>query len=92
MACQAVNLLQQIVSRETSPLDSAVVTVGTISGGSMRNIIAPDCTIGGTFRVTPKALVALDYQRINYGGVRSISNPSTNMAPIGSSDGPGFGC
>ena len=50
MACQAVNLLQQIVSRETSPLDSAVVTVGTISGGTMRNIIAPDCIIGGTFR------------------------------------------
>ncbi len=50
MACQAVNLLQQIVSRETSPLDSAVVTVGTISGGTMRNIIAENCIIGGTFR------------------------------------------
>ena len=50
MACQAVNMLQLIVSRETSPLDSAVVTVGTISGGTMRNIIAPSCTIGGTIR------------------------------------------
>ncbi len=50
MACQAVNLLQLIVSRETSPLDPAVVTVGTISGGTMRNIIAPSCTIGGTIR------------------------------------------
>jgi len=50
MACQVVGLLQQIVSRETSPLDSAVVTVGTIQGGTMPNIIAPSCTIGGTVR------------------------------------------
>ena len=50
MACQAVGLLQQIVSRETSPLDSAVVTVGTIQGGTMPNIIAPSCTIAGTVR------------------------------------------
>lgn len=53
--------------------------------------IPENYTIGGTFRVTPKALVALDYQRINYGGVSSISNPSTNMAPLGSPGGPGFG-
>ena len=50
MACQAVNLLQLLVSRETSPLDSAVVTVGTINGGSMPNIIPPSCTIRGTVR------------------------------------------
>jgi amidohydrolase len=50
MACQAVNLLQMVVSREVSPLDSAVITVGTISGGTMPNIIAPSCTISGTIR------------------------------------------
>jgi len=50
MACQAVNLLQLVVSRETSPLDSAVITVGTIQGGTMPNIIAPSCTISGTIR------------------------------------------
>lgn len=50
MACQAVNALQLIVSRETSPLDSAVVTVAQISGGTARNIISPACTISGTLR------------------------------------------
>lgn len=50
MACQAVSMLQMIVSRETSPLDSAVVTVGAIQGGTMPNIIAPNCTISGTIR------------------------------------------
>lgn len=50
MACQAVSALQLIISRETSPLDSAVVTVAQISGGNVQNIIAPSCTIRGTLR------------------------------------------
>ena len=50
MACQAVTALQMIVSRKTSPLSSAVVTVGTINGGTAPNIIAPTCTISGTTR------------------------------------------
>jgi amidohydrolase len=41
MAAQFVLALQTIVSRETSPFESAVVTVGTIHGGTARNII-PD--------------------------------------------------
>ncbi len=50
MACQAVSAIQMIVSRETSPLDSVVVTIGMIQGGTARNIIAPTCTISGTIR------------------------------------------
>ena len=50
MACQAVSAIQMIVSREINPLDSAVVTVAQISGGTARNIISPTCTIGGTLR------------------------------------------
>jgi amidohydrolase len=50
MACQAVSAIQMIVSRETSPLDPAVVTIGMIQGGTARNIIAPTCTISGTIR------------------------------------------
>jgi hippurate hydrolase len=41
LAAQIVMALQTIVSREVSPLDSAVVTVGTIHGGTKANII-PD--------------------------------------------------
>jgi hippurate hydrolase len=41
VAAQVIVALQTIVSREVSPLDSAVVTVGSIRGGSKHNII-PD--------------------------------------------------
>lgn len=41
VAAQTVLTLQTIVSRETSPLDPAVVTVGSIHGGAKANII-PD--------------------------------------------------
>jgi len=39
LAAQIVLALQTIVSREVSPLEPAVVTVGTIHGGEQRNII-----------------------------------------------------
>jgi hippurate hydrolase len=39
MAAQLVLALQTIVSREVSPLESAVVTVGSIHGGTASNII-----------------------------------------------------
>lgn len=38
-----------------------------------------------------KVTLAADYERIEYGGVLSIANPSTNMAPLGAVGGPGFG-
>lgn len=41
VAAQTILALQTIVSRETSPLDPAVVTVGSIQGGTKSNII-PD--------------------------------------------------
>ena len=41
MAAQFINALQTIVSRDDSPLDPVVVTVGSIHGGTKRNII-PD--------------------------------------------------
>jgi amidohydrolase len=50
MACQAYSAIQTIVSRETSPLASAVITVATINGGTAANIIDSSCTISGTIR------------------------------------------
>jgi len=47
--------------------------------------------LGVNFAVTPAVSVALDYQKINYGKVPSIGNPSSNQAPLGSDGGPGFG-
>src|SRR5262249_16361603 len=50
LASQIVLALQTIVSRENSPLDPAVVTVGSIHGGSKRNIIPDEVTLQLTVR------------------------------------------
>lgn len=42
--------LQNIVARETDPLASAVVTVGTIEGGYRNNVIADEVALSGTLR------------------------------------------
>jgi long-chain fatty acid transport protein len=48
--------------------------------------------MGLAVQATPTVLLAFDYQRINYGGVASIANPSGPMvAPLGDANGPGFG-
>jgi len=50
IACEVYMALQTIVSREISPLDSAVVTIGSFQGGTAENIIAQTCTLRGTIR------------------------------------------
>jgi amidohydrolase len=49
-AAQIITALQTIVSRETDPLHSRVVTVGTVNGGSAFNIIPETVTMTGTLR------------------------------------------
>ena len=49
-ACEAVLNLQQFVSREMDPTDSAVVTVGKINAGTATNIIPDQAIIEGTAR------------------------------------------
>jgi len=49
-AARIVEALQTIVSREISPLDSVVVTVGSIHGGSAFNIIPKNVRLVGTVR------------------------------------------
>ena len=50
VAAQVVMALQTIVSRENSPLDPAVVTVGSIHGGSKHNIIPDEVDLQITVR------------------------------------------
>lgn len=50
IASRIVLDLQTLVSRETDPLDSAVVTVGSIHGGSKHNIIPPEVKMQLTVR------------------------------------------
>ena len=50
IAAQVILALQIIVSRENSPLDPAVVTVGSIHGGTARNIIPDEVRLQLTVR------------------------------------------
>ncbi|MBC5630041.1 amidohydrolase [Clostridium sp. NSJ-6] len=45
-----INALQNIVSREVNPLNSAVITVGSIHGGTGANIIPEKVTLTGIIR------------------------------------------
>lgn len=49
-ACQLVGQLQTVVSRNIDPLDSAVITVGKITSGTVQNIIAEEARLEGTIR------------------------------------------
>ncbi|MCC6507475.1 MAG: amidohydrolase [Pirellulaceae bacterium] len=49
-AAELVMSLQTIVSREMKPLDPAVVTVGSIHGGTKHNIIGDNCHLQITVR------------------------------------------
>jgi amidohydrolase len=42
--------LQNIAARETDPLKSVIVTIGTIQGGVRNNVIADEVKMTGTFR------------------------------------------
>jgi len=49
-AAQMITALQSIASREVDPLDSIVITIGTIQGGYRGNVIADRVEMTGTIR------------------------------------------
>ena len=50
IAGQVVSALQTLVSRTLSPFDPAVVTIGTIEGGTANNIVCGEVKMRGTLR------------------------------------------
>jgi amidohydrolase len=65
LAAEIVNAWQTIASRENNPLDPIVVTVGSIHGGTKRNIIPDEVKMQLTVRtykkeVRDKALAAIE--------------------------------
>ena len=55
IAAQIIVNFQAIISRTIDPLDSAVLTIGKIEGGTRANIIAQDVKLEGTLRtLNPK--------------------------------------
>ncbi|MFJ5713483.1 N-acetyldiaminopimelate deacetylase [Neobacillus sp. NPDC093127] len=56
-ACSLVNQLQTVISRNVDPLDSAVITIGKITGGTVQNIIAEKARLEGTIRtLSPESM------------------------------------
>lgn len=54
IASNVIMSLQSIISREIPPTDPAVLTVGTIHGGTAQNIVPEEVTISGIIRTMKK--------------------------------------
>lgn len=52
-----VSQLQQIVARRIDPIESAVVTIGKISGGTVQNVIAEKARLEGTIRTANASII-----------------------------------
>ncbi|UFU00873.1 N-acetyldiaminopimelate deacetylase [Radiobacillus kanasensis] len=60
-----VGELQTIVSRRVDPLESAVITIGKITGGTVQNVIAERARLEGTIRTLSPDLIPIIKQEID---------------------------
>ena len=82
LAAQIVLALQTIVSREVSPFDQAVVTVGTIHGGTKRNIIPDEVQLELNIRTYKEAVrqhILASVDRIAHGLAQAAGMPADRM-------------
>jgi amidohydrolase len=85
LAAHIVIVLQTIVSREISPQDAAVVTVGTIQGGTKRNIIPEQVDLQLTVRTyadETRKKVLESIKRIAENQARSFGMPEDKLPKI----------
>lgn len=64
VAAQVVNGLQHITSRQISPTQPVVVTIGTINGGYRHNVIADQVKMTGTVRTLSPEVRAMIPERM----------------------------
>jgi len=84
VAAQVIMALQTIVSREDSPLDPVVVTVGSIHGGTKHNIIPDEVDMQLTVRAYKEEVrkrVLASIERITRGMAMAAGIPE-DRAPI----------
>jgi hippurate hydrolase len=84
IAAQIILALQTIVSRENSPLDPAVVTIGSIHGGTKRNIIPDEVVLQLTIRTYKEEVrqhILASIERIAKGAAAGAGVPD-DRAPI----------
>lgn len=55
LSAHVINAIQQVVSRRLDPLDPGVITIGTINGGTVNNVIPDTVTMTGTIRAFSEA-------------------------------------
>lgn len=85
-ACQVVTALQSIVSRNVSPLESAVLTIGKIEGGRASNILCDRVTLTGTLRTANRELREKMINRIE-SIARGVSEGMGQKASVTLSEG-----
>lgn len=63
-AAYIITQLQSIVSRSIDPLESVVITIGTLSAGTVTNVIPDEVQMGGTVRIANGHMQPLVEERI----------------------------
>jgi hippurate hydrolase len=84
IAAQTILALQTIISRENSPLDPAVVTIGSIHGGTKRNIIPDEVVLQLTIRTYKEEVrqhILTSIERIAK-GIAAAAGVPDDRAPI----------
>ncbi|HEV2836118.1 MAG TPA: amidohydrolase [Pyrinomonadaceae bacterium] len=92
MAAQVVMALQTIVSRENSPLDPAVVTVGSIHGGTRYNIIPDEVNLQltvRTYKPEVRQRILTSIERIVKGVALTAGIPEDRAPIVKVSEGTG---
>lgn len=64
VATQIMSAFQTIISRNTRPMDAAVISVTTLHAGDTFNVIPDACQLGGTVRAYTKEVLDLIEQRM----------------------------
>jgi len=85
IAARTILALQTIVSREIDPRESAVVTVGTIQGGTRRNIIPDEVRLQltvRTYKPEVRAKVLASIQRIAKAEAEAAGAPKEPLVRI----------
>ena len=91
-AAQVVMALQTIVSRENSPLEPAVVTVGSIHGGTRYNIIPDEVNLQltvRTYKPEVRARILASIERIVKGVALTAGIPEDRAPTVKVAEGTG---
>lgn len=65
VAAELINMLQAVITRNVDPHQDALLTLGTINGGTAHNVIADSVKISGTMRVFNSTLFDSMSRRIH---------------------------